>query len=287
MRKAHLLLLLITIAPATWGELVVTYRTPATISTYHSYYTRLLALALEKTKSKYGAYRMEGAPPNASTLRSLGSVAGDTYPNLVIELSYEESLTQGSNISYIDFPIDGGIFGYRVCFVSPQLKQQIAKAKNLEELRKYSIGQGVGWADSDILRANGFKVVEIANYDNIFKMVAAGRVDMFCRGANQIKPELEEFKDITQLTYDESFVLAYPLPRFFYINSHNQLAKKRIEEGLRIAFRDGSLRKLWNEEYRANIALVKLQHRKVYRLENPFLHNLKPGYEQYFFDPLK
>lgn len=287
MYKALVLLLLFTIAPATWGELVISYRTPATSSTYHSYYTRLIALALEKTKAKYGAYRMEGAPPNASTLRSLGSVVGDAYSNLVIELSYEESLTQGGNISYIDFPIDGGIFGYRVCFVNPQLKQKIASAKSLVDLRQYTIGQGVGWADSEILRANGFKVVEIANYDNIFKMVVAGRVDMFCRGANQIKPELEEFKTLTQLTYDDSFLLFYPLPRFFYINSHNQLAKKRIAEGLRTAFKDGSLKKLWEEEYREDIDFVKLQHRKTYQLTNPFVANLKPDYKKYFFDPLK
>lgn len=287
MFKLLIVLVLLIFVPVAHAELVVSYRTPATNSTYHTYYTKLIVLALEKTKPKYGDYRMLGAPPNASTLRSLGTVATDMYPNLVIEFNYDDSLATVNTINYIEIPLDGGIFSYRVCFVNPRIKNNVALAKSLDDLRKYSIAQGVGWADSDILRANGFNVIEIANYDNIFKMVVAGRVDLFCRGANQIKPELEEFKDLTQLTYDESFVFYYPLPRFFYINKNNQLAKQRIEEGLRIAFNDGSLKKLWNEEYRENIHFVKLHQRKVFRLQNPLIKNLSLDYERYFFDPMQ
>lgn len=287
MLRVALILILLVLIPSAQAELVVSYRTPATNSTYHDYYTKLIALALEKTKSKYGDYRMIGAPTNASTLRSLGNVAGDIYPNLLIELSYDEALNHIDAISHIKIPVDGGIFGYRVCFVNPKLKNEVAQAKNLNDLRRYTIGQGVGWADNDILRANGFKVMEIATYENIFKMIVAGRVDLFCRGANQIRPELEEFKSLTQLTFDDNFILYYPLPRFFYINSHNHLAKTRIEEGLRIAFNDGSMKKLWEEEYRESINFVRLNQRKIYQLQNPLLKDINQGYERYFFDPLK
>ena len=270
-------------------DFVVSYRTPvvgATTSSYHDYYTELLRLALEKTRPQYGDYTMQGIPPSLSTLRSLADVVENTYPNLVIEIGYEEKLTDTGALSYINIPIDGGIVGYRVCFVNAAIKEKVKKVSSLNDLRPYSIGQGVGWVDSEIMRANGLKVIEISNYESIFKMVVAGRVNLFCRGANQLQAEVAEFKSLTKLTYDESFVLVYPLPRFFYLNSKNTLAKKRIQAGLKIAFNDGSFKKLWQKHYQASVDFSKLHQRKFIYLKNPLLKNLSPDYKLYFIDPL-
>lgn len=270
-------------------DFVVSYRTPqvgVTTSIYHDYYTELLRLALEKTRPTYGNYTMRGIPANLSILRSLADIVENTYPNFVMELGYEEKLTNTGALTYINIPLDGGIVGYRICFTNAAIKEQLKQVKTLNDLRKYSIAQGVGWVDSEILRANGLKVIEVSNYESIFKMVIAGRVDLFCRGANQLQSEIEEFKSLTQLTYDESFVLIYPLPRFFYLNTKSTLAKERIHAGLEIAFKDGSFKKLWQKHYQASVDFAKLQQRKFIYLENPLLRNLSPNYKQYFIDPL-
>ncbi len=270
-------------------DLVVSYRTPvvsATTSIYHDYYTELLKLSLEKTRPQYGGYTMRGAPPNLSTLRSLADVVENTYPNLVIELGYEEKLTETGALTYINIPIDGGIVGYRVCFANAAIKEQLKEVNSLKDLHRYSIGQGVGWVDSEILRANGLKVIEVSNYESIFKMVIAGRINLFCRGANQLQAEVEEFKSLTNLTYDESFVLVYPLPRFFYLNAKNTVAKERIQTGLQIAFKDGSFKQLWKKHYQSSVDFSKLGQRKHIYLENPLLKNLPPDYKQYFMNPV-
>ncbi|HOY21969.1 MAG TPA: hypothetical protein PK002_02395 [Cellvibrio sp.] len=270
-------------------DFVVSYRTPvvgATTSNYHDYYTELLRLALEKARPQYGDYTMRGAPPNLSTLRSLADAVENTYPNLVIEIGYEEKLTETGALTYINIPIDGGIVGYRVCFANAAIKEQLKQVNSLKDLRRYSIGQGVGWVDSEILRANGLRVIEVSNYESIFKMVIAGRINLFCRGANQLQAEVEEFKSLKKLTYDESFVLVYSLPRFFYLNAKNTLAKERIQAGLQIAFKDGSFKELWKKHYQSSLDFSKLNQRKHIYLENPLLKNLPPDYKQYFMDPL-
>lgn len=291
MRKILLgaLLLIIPLFSQAANDFVVSYRTPQvglTTSIYHDYYTELLKLALEKTRPGYGDYTMQGIPANLSILRSLSDIVENTYPNFVMEFGYEEKLTTTGALTYINIPIDGGIVGYRVCFTNAALKKKLNQVKSLNDLKKYSIGQGVGWVDSEILRANGFRVIEISNYESIFKMVIAGRIDLFCRGANQIQSEIEEFKSLNQLTYDDSFVLVYPLPRFFYLNVKNTLAKERIQAGLQIAFKDGSFKKLWQKHYQASVDFSKLQDRKFFYLENPFLKDLPPDYKKYFIDPL-
>jgi hypothetical protein len=58
--------------------------------------------------------------------------------------------------------------------------------QSLEQLKKYTIGQGIGWQDAKILQHNGLNVVDVDAYESLFKMVAAGRIDLFCTGANQL-----------------------------------------------------------------------------------------------------
>jgi len=117
-------------------------------------------------------------------------------------------------------------------------------------------------------------------------MTAAGRVDLFCRGANEIRGEYEAFKYITELTYDETFVLTYALPRFYYTNSENTLLIARVQEGLITSYKDGSLKHLWLKHQTANLDFVKLHQRKIFTLANPFIADLPKDYEQYTFEKI-
>ncbi|WP_052417522.1 hypothetical protein [Cellvibrio mixtus] len=256
------------------AELVVSHRSPyAPGDTHHLYSTALLQLALEKTRNDYGDFRLNPIPPRNYT-RALKALVDNAYPNLVIETSYEQNLTQNSNLNFINFPMDLGVLGYRVCFMNPKLKKNGLKIDSLQQLSQYSFAHGVGWADTLIFRHNGLKVREIDNYDSIFLMVIGGRVDFFCRGVNEILGEVEQFSQLNNLVIDDHFMLVYPLPRFFYLNSKNVLAKERIEEGLKRAYMDGSLQTLWKAHYHTSLDYVRLKGRKIIALENPLLGNL-------------
>lgn len=268
-------------------EMIISHRLAETSNDKREAYNiALLHLAMEKTRDKYGPYRMQSIP-QMNTPRSLYAASLNIYPNLVLEISYDESHVKKGDLTYVNFPVDLGVVGMRVCFVNQALKEEISRVKTLEELKKYSIGQGVGWADTTILRANGFKVIEVATYEGLFKMVSAGRVDLFCRGANEIFDEYNTFKYLQGLAVDESFAIVYPLPRFYYISSHNLLAKARIEEGLQIAYHDGSLMQLWSTHYADSLSFAHLKQRRIFRIQNPLITKLSKDYEKYFYDPFK
>ena len=157
----------------------------------------------------------------------------------------------------------------------------------LEELRRYSHGQGAGWADVGILRANGFKVQEVSSYESLFPMVAAGRFDLLCRGANELLDEYRLHSTIPGFAYDSSFALVYPLPRFFFTSRENGKAIERVTRGLELAYRDGSLQKLWEAQYRESVDFAKLRSRRIFRLENPLIRNIDFDFRKYDYDPLK
>lgn len=284
---SRIIFLMIALLP--WhlqAEQVVWHRSPLDFgNNRYVYDIELLRLALEKTRPAYGDYQLLGLPAT-NYARLLHSLIQNTHPNLILEISYDKKLVESQGLTFINFPIDLGIIGYRVCFVNPAIKEKIKQVQTLDELRKYSIGQGVGWADIAILRHNGFNVVEVSSYVSLFKMVAGGRFDLFCRGANELMEEFEQYKEIGKLTYDESFALVYRMPRFFYLNGNNPLLKKRIEEGLHIAYNDGSLLELWRKENQLSIDFAKMRGRKIFYLENPMIRGLSEDYARYFVDPL-
>ena len=274
------------------AEFLVSIRSPETLEdTREAYSFELVKLVMDKTKPKYGEYRLQLIPP-MNRPRARYAAKLKIYPNLLLEESYDKEFSEKGGLTFINFPIELGIIGYRICFINPKIKEDLKKITSVEQLKKYTIGQGIGWIDTNILRANGFQVTEIPGYSGMFKMTAAGmfkmtaagRVDLFCRGANEIKAEYEAFKYIEGLTYDESFIISYSMPRFYYTNIDNKLLIARVQEGLVSAYEDGSLKHLWLKYQTANLEFVKLHKRRIFKLSNPFIADLPNDYEKYFFE---
>lgn len=269
-------------APAQAGTTVFTYYAgESRTDVRHNYKTEALKLALDKTRDKYGAYQLTPSPIMSSR-RVLSAASNNELPNLMLVRSYQSDAAR-QNLIFSKFPVDLGILGYRVCFVSPQAKEKLREVSTLDELKNFSIGQGSGWADVDILRRNGFTVIEVSSYESLFRMIGANRFDLLCRGANEF---YEEYREHPNLPYDESIALAYLKPSFFHTHKSNRKGLERVEEGLKLAYRDGSLQKLWRKYYTKSLKFAKLSQRKIFWLDNPFLPDLDFNYRQYIYDPL-
>jgi hypothetical protein len=241
-----------------------------------------LRLSLEKTVKKYGPFKLVEAE-FMNTARGIKVAKAGRTKNFFTKQSVSKTLL--NELGHVPFPIDLGIVGYRVFFVSPNAKSKLKTTQNLGQLKKFSIGQGVGWLDVDILEHNGFKVIKAGSYEGLFKMVAKNRFDLYSRGTNELLGEWKTHKNIQGFAYDESVALYYPLPRFFFTNKANKAAIKRVTEGLIIAYNDGSLKKEWEKHYRDSIDFVNLKKRKIFRINNPFLEGVDSSYEKYIYKP--
>lgn len=264
---------------------IVTYVSPESDRDLRSLYgQQLLQLALEKTRDSFGDYELRPAPSMSRTrLRQV--LQYNLYLNLLAIDSFPRP--EGSHdLDYVRFPVDLGILGYRICFVSPKQQQAVARVRTLSDLQQFTHGQGRGWQDADILRAAGFKVQEVEGYERLFKLVVRGRVDLFCRGANELLSELDTHKDLGPLMVDQHLALYYPFVHLFYSHKENQHALRRIRAGLQLAWQDGSLQALWLKTYQPALAFARLDQRQLFRLDNPLLQGLDFDYHPYLYDPL-
>lgn len=247
----------------------------------HDYGIELLRLALVKTVIDYGPFEMRGAP-RMNQARGMESVRENRYENLIRTFGYEERFEKTMNMTYARFPIHLGIVGYRVCFIPENLQSELFNVSSYEQLKKYVHGQGRGWADAHILRHNGFQVTEIAEYESLFGMVALGRVQLFCRGVNEVFDEYIHYHKIKNLALDQALIIFYPLPRFYYSHKSNEDLIKRIEIGLKRAYEDGSLGSLWEKHYRKSLDFVNIRARRFFYFDSPLVESIDFDYQDYF-----
>lgn len=139
----------------------------------------------------------------------------------------------------IRIPILKGLLGYRVLIIHAEDQRRFNEVATLEDLKAFSMGQAFDWADTSVLKANGFEVVTSSNYPSLFNMLVARRFDAFPRGIMEPWGELA-VRDLPSLQVENSLVLVYPMPFYFFVKKDNLVLAKLVELGLEKSLASGS-----------------------------------------------
>lgn len=162
------------------------------------------------------------------------------------------------------------MIGWRLLLITDKAIPTFAQVTQPEQLKALTAGQGHDWPDYPILRNNGFKVSPSSSYEGLFHMLERERIDYFPRSITEIQPELEMHTN-KSLVIAPTWILHYPAPLYFFVRKDNVQLAAAIEQGLEIAIRDGSMRKLFEQHFNSAIAQAQLQQRDIVQLHNPLL----------------
>lgn len=251
----------------------------------NTYEVSVLNLALEKTREKYGDFILLPATSDLTQMRALENMRDQRYPNYVRTFGYDEQLGSDKHLTFVEFPVYLGILSYRTCFTSELIADEVDQIQSEEELRNYIFGFGVGWMDGKVFSYHNFKTMNVSRYQSLFKMTALNRVNLFCRGSNEILNEYNRYIGLKGLTYNRALAIHYPLPHFFFTNKEHKRAAERIAEGLKLAWKDGSLITLWEEEFGESVRFANISSRRLFKLGNPFVDDVVGKYEKYLIEP--
>ena len=239
----------------------------------YSYHIELLDLALRNTIDEYGPFIIKPAKNEMTFSRGLFSLETKQGINIGFFASSKERETRFLSIRV---PLLRGLLGYRVALVRKDNIEKFAAVKSLEQLtRQFTAGFGSQWADMEILKKNSIPVMGTAKYENLFKMLSAGRFDYFPRGINEAWKEIEVKKaEYPNLAVEKYFAFYYPYPVYFFVNKTDIRLAQRIEAGLKYALKNGTLKALFLSHYGTIINQTRLSERKIFTLKN---HILKEG----------
>ena len=251
-----------------------------------NYRKALLELALRASGRRYTISGCQLTDVATSDLRYVQLIKSGQYCNL-LATSAGSDLTQG--LLPIQFPIYLGGGGYRVLLANHKSLAAAKAIRSLDDLRKFSIGSGIGWVDTSIMQANGLAVVQ-SNYMNLFEMLKAGRFDFYNRSVFEAAGELESYDARHELAIVPDLVLVYPEDLFFYPSPNREDIRDAILDGLRKIHRNGQLAELLRTHSSTRHARAMLQSAKgrVLMLNNARLTPLeRQAIETYKLDWLK
>jgi ABC-type amino acid transport substrate-binding protein len=177
----------------------------------------------------------------------------------------------------IRIPIYKGLIGWRVPLVRREDKDWLAKVESAADLKPMRIGQRADWPDTRILRSNGLQVITSQSYDSLFRMLDAGRFDLFPR---EVVVAWDEQARANQagltLEVDEHIVIHYPTAFYFFTSRARADLAADIERGLEAMIADGSYERLFQQHHGATLERARLDKRRVIELENPDLPTRTP-----------
>lgn len=279
MRRGFEILFLLFISITAFGK-PMTYIYPGPESQNdkrYDYEWELLRNALEITKDSYGSYVMKTANIVMNGNRrdyELNKDSGIVTIILGIGTKEREKILMPVRI-----PLDKGLLGYRVFLINKRNKSKFDKITKLEMLRKFKVGQGLGWGDIKVWESNGFKVERGSDYEGLFNMLRLERFDFFPRGILEITEEYENRKNtIAELAIEETILIYYPWPRYFFCSNSSEGKKlaERVKVGLIKMMENGDYDRIFKKHFENKIKKLNLKKRKFFKLDNPLLTSETP-----------
>ena len=233
----------------------------------------ILQMALKKTEPEYGPYELRPSTLKMNRLRYLSELELGRTINIAWSST---SVEMESRFLPLRIPLRKGILGYRIALIAQENQALIDQVKSIEDLKKLTIGQGLGWLDVQLYEANGIKV-EQAKYGNLFRMTTYKRFDLFPRGINEIFSEYAlHSKENSTLAIEKNLLIYYPWPYYFFFNKNDVTLRKRIDLGLRKMIKDGSFDAIFIKYNGDAIKQANLPGRRLIQIKNNLLPKETP-----------
>ena len=283
-------LLVVLAEPIPSLEEIVIPRPQSATDNRDAYNLEILKLALQSTEAEYGSFQVRLSETQIPTLRLTSLVAAQDQVNLMFSPTSAEL---ERSLLPVYFPLDKGLLGYRLLLIRKQDQVKFASVRNLADFRRFSIGQGLGWGDIEILQAAGINVVTGSSYEGLFAMLMGSRFDCFSRSISEALHEYQERKaQYPDLAIEDSLLIVYPYPNYIFVSKNNPRLARRLKEGLETLLKNGTLDKVFLRHNREAFEAAHIRTRRVLRLQNPNLPlNTATGnlvtQRKYWFDPFQ
>jgi hypothetical protein len=203
-------------------------------------------------------------PHQQRTLIALGTKNLDLYWSM-------SSPERESLAIAIKIPLFKGYIGKRALLTS---KNSIARFKgitSLEQLGRLSAVQGHDWPDTKIMAFNGLHIRPFANYQAMFALTSAGRIDYFPRSFIEVNSELAANKQ-SNLVIVPNLYISYPTGFYYFVSNSKPELAVAIEKGLKIMQKNGEFDTLFDEYFAKDLNTLPYEKGKTVelKLDNPY-----------------
>ena len=237
------------------------------------YQAAALTLALQKTTPTYGPFSVLHVVDTMSTTRVRREINSGKRMNVQAspwrDLNADDPMERAIMIGT---PVLSGLLGYRRLIVRRNDLPKFKAITTAAQLKQLVAGQGRGWVDNAVLRHNGYQVVDSGNITTLLDMLASHRFDYLPISVVEADFLMEKHAPLVDtLALVPALMLYYPLPVMYYVSANEPRLAQRLEVGLTMIKRDGSLDALTARYFVKEIELVKASAGRCFTLVHPLL----------------
>ncbi len=239
------------------------------------YQVAALKLALEKTRSTHGDYKIERKLETLSRSRAHRAIAQGEFLNIHASplrplLTERDRREQMEESIPIKIPLMKSLLGYRSLIIRRRDYEKFSEITDAAQLKSLVAGQGRGWTDISIYEHNKYHVRGDAEYFTLFSMLLAERFDYIPLSVIEVNGALSRFEQYSDsLMVLPDLMLYYPLPTLLHVSAKHPALAERLERGLTQARQDGSLDRLFEQHFSEQVLQMKSAKLRVFVLENP------------------
>lgn len=169
-------------------------------------------------------------------------------------------------------PLAKGLLGYRLILIRNESLDAFSKLESTRALQALYIGIPQTWADAEMFRQNGYRVVEKGTFDDLFVLLKSKAFDYTALGANEIEDVYKErVANLGGISIEPSTMIYYPFPLVFYVNPSKPQLAERVASGLKAILDNGQHEQIFQKHHGDVVQRLNLKQRKIFTLNNPIL----------------
>lgn len=218
---------------------------------------------------------------------------GLTHIDLMPATPARLKLAQKGELLMLAVPLDRGLLGYRLNLLLEKKRSLLKNVRSVQDLRRFTMGQGEGWMDVEIYRAAGIPTKEVTAWRNaeFVEQMRAGYFELFPLGLEEalhyFLPHFQKYQP--QLMADPYILVRYPWFRFVWVSPKAPNAAQlyeALEKGFGIIADNGVFLEVYSE-HKAALDSAVIQKRRVVELTNPFYDDslVGPPFRHLLFRP--
>lgn len=232
---------------------------------HRAYADQLLALALRLSTDRYGPYRLVQQREETVIRRQLLELDSGQL-SVAVAMPTQEWLDGALPVRV---PVMRGLASFRFFLGRQSELPAYESVRTIDDLRALTIGQGPGWSTAPLLEGNGFKVIYGGAHPTLIPMLHSGRFQLLMRSVYEVAPELRAQANAHPglLVVDNFAVFTY-IPMYFFVAKHQPVLAQRLEYGLKKAYANGQLDRLFNRYFGDSLKLLKNTRMKFLYLPN-------------------
>lgn len=244
-----------------------------------NYKGEVLALILEKSKSKYGPFVMlPGTQQAWSQRRAYNELEHGDLDLMASQTSIER---EKSSLP-VRYCLYKGLLGIRIGMGAPGIVEEMNRVTTRQQLNQVKLGQVSDWPDYAIQTAAGLQVTSLTSVESSIPRLRLGTFELLPLGVVEVEPIAKRYNLKTVSTW----AIAYPTAYYFFVSRKRPELAQRLEYGFEQAIKDQSFDRLFAKRIEPLIASSKLENRQLFRIPNPLLPPETPMQRKGLWHPL-